>query len=96
MALFVGHMHTKTHSPQHREISLLTEHKILEAAPSDIEVGHIFGYSCTTSSGNNELVGTAIGIGTGQANTTALVTAMGTAAYSNTNAATDQYAARSC
>jgi uncharacterized repeat protein (TIGR02543 family) len=60
--------------------------RYLEASPSNILIGdsddtHIFGYYRTSSTGSSELVGTSTGIGTGQANTTALVTAMGSTAY---------------
>ena len=77
--------------------------RYLEAAPSDLVLGesdysHIFGYYRTTSGGTNELVGTDTGIGTGQANTTALVSAMGSEAYTGSTGTTTtaNYAARLC
>jgi uncharacterized repeat protein (TIGR02543 family) len=73
----------------------------LEAAPSDILVGdsdyeHIFGYY--KKSGVSTLVGTNTGIGTGQANTTALVAAMRSTAYTSDDKylTTADYAARMC
>ncbi len=79
--------------------------RYLEAAPSDLLLGdsdnfHIFGYYRTTSNGAPVLIGTATGIGTGQANTTALVAAMGSTAYisstKSTTTTTVDYAARLC
>ena len=80
--------------------------RYLEAAPSDIMLGaddytHIFGYYRTTENGSPTLVGaTATGIGTGVANTTALVGAMGSTVYtssvSSTTTTTEDYAARLC
>ncbi|MDP3487675.1 MAG: hypothetical protein Q8S19_07055, partial [Bacillota bacterium] len=78
--------------------------RYLEAAPSDIVLAgpashHIFGYH-QNESGVPIMVGTASTIGTGQANTTALVNAMGGAAYSspsNSSLSTNpNYAARLC
>ena len=77
--------------------------RYLEAASLDVKVGesdynHLFGFYRTTSTGSNELVNTAIDIGTGQANTTALVSKMGSTAYiySTGTDTTEQYAARLC
>lgn len=79
--------------------------RYLEAAPSDLLLGdsdyfHIFGYYRTTSNGAPVLIGTATGIGTGQANTTALVAAMDRTAYisstTSTTTTTVDYAARLC
>lgn len=79
--------------------------RYLEAAPSDLLLGdsdyiHIFGYYRTTSNGAPVLIGTATGIGAGQANTTALVAAMGSTAYitrtTSTTTTTADYAARLC
>ena len=88
------------------EKNLLVEGKrYLEAAPSDLLLGdsdyfHIFGYYRTTRSGSPVLIGTATGIGAGQANTTALVAAMGSTAYitstTSTTTTTADYAARMC
>jgi hypothetical protein len=83
----------------------------LEAAPSDIMLGidevlgssdydHVFGYYRTTEDGTSTLVGTATGIGNGEANTAALVLKMGSTAYtsshSSTITTTGDYAARLC
>ncbi len=79
--------------------------RYLEAAPADIAVDgsvyfHIFGFHRNTPAGSSVLVGTATGIGTGQANTTALVAAMGSAAYTSPSSmvetTTGDYAARLC
>lgn len=79
--------------------------RYLEAAPSDLLLGdsdysHIFGYYRTTRNGAPVLIGTATGIGAGQANTTALVAAMGSTAYitstTSTTTTTADYAARMC
>ncbi|PKL13042.1 MAG: hypothetical protein CVV52_07635 [Spirochaetae bacterium HGW-Spirochaetae-8] len=80
--------------------------RYLEAAPTDIAVSgtYIFGYSRTdsTSSATTVLIGaTATAIGTGQANTTALVNAMGSNAYEvlfafQSTSTTANYAARLC
>jgi len=75
----------------------------LEAASSDIKVGtddylHLFGYYRTTDAGTSEMVGTNTAIGTGAANTKALVETMGSTAYSKNNGTekTGEYAARLC
>jgi uncharacterized repeat protein (TIGR02543 family) len=80
--------------------------RYLEAAPSDIDMGedeffpyyHIFGYYRTETDGASTVVGTATGIGTGETNTAALVSAMGETAYksaTNTDdATTASYAVR--
>lgn len=88
------------------EKNLLVEGKrYLEAAPSDLLLGdsdysHIFGYYRTISNGALVLIGTATGIGTGQANTTALVAAMDSTAYISSTTSitttTADYAARMC
>ncbi|GEM_PF-1161807 len=83
--------------------------RYLEAASSDIVLDgpdalHIYGYSRTdsTSSATTLLVGaTATAVGTGQANTTALVTAMGSNAYEQlfafqSTSTTANYAAKLC
>jgi uncharacterized repeat protein (TIGR02543 family) len=79
--------------------------RYMEAAPSDLLVGesdydHIFGYHRNPSGEETLLVGTQTGIGTGQANTTALVSAMGSEAYtsgtSNVTTKTAEYAAKLC
>ncbi|MBI9094270.1 MAG: InlB B-repeat-containing protein [Sphaerochaeta sp.] len=79
--------------------------RYLEAAPSDIMLGasdnkHIFGYYRTAVDGPSVLIGTATGIGTGKANTAALVGAMKETAYttndSNITTTTGEYAARLC
>ena len=80
--------------------------RYLEAAPTDIAVSgtYIYGYSRTdsTSSATTVLIGaTATAIGTGQANTTALVNAMGSNAYEvlfafQSTSTTANYAARLC
>ncbi len=71
----------------------------LEAAPTDLG-SYKFGYFFNSYLGYHELVGTATEIGTGEANTTALVRAMGSAAYtsssSNSSNTTADYAARVC
>lgn len=81
------------------------EWQYLEAAPTDIligplEYGHKFGYYRTTPTGASMLVGTSSNVGTGKANTTALVAAMGSKAYvkygSDTTTTTEDYAARLC
>ena len=47
------------------------------------DYNHMFGYYRTTPTGATELVGTGTGIGTGKANTTALVNAMRSTAYTS-------------
>jgi len=83
----------------------VTGDRYLEAAPSDILLGesdynHIFGYY-RPNGGIETTVGTATALGTGQANTTALITAMGTTAYTyfqaaNDGTTTEEYAANLC
>jgi hypothetical protein len=77
----------------------------LEAAPTDLLLGdstytHIFGYYRTSPTGDSVLVGTATDIGTGKANTAALVAAMGSTAYTSSDSSitttTENYAARLC
>lgn len=79
--------------------------RYLEAASSDIMLGtddyyHMFGYYRTTENGASTLVGTATGIGSGEANTAALVSKMGTTAYTtdapSMTMSTEYYAARLC
>ena len=79
--------------------------RYLEAAPSDILIGasdysHIFGYYRTSPTGSNRSVGTSTAIGTGKANTAALVAAMGNMAYTfneiSVTTTTADYAARLC
>jgi hypothetical protein len=79
--------------------------RYLEVAPTDILIGtsdylHIFGYYRTYPAGSPVTVGTLTDIGTGQANTAALVAAMGSTAYisrsSSTTTTTADYAARLC
>lgn len=75
--------------------------RYLEAAPSDIvldgEYNHIFGYYRTIPTGTDTLVG---GTGTGESNTAALVSKMGSTAYTSyttsTTTTTGDYAARLC
>jgi hypothetical protein len=77
----------------------------LEAAPDDILIDissytSEFGYYRTESTGSSVLVGTSTAIGTGKANTTALVDAMGSTAYtsssSSTTKTTEVYSAKLC
>jgi hypothetical protein len=79
--------------------------RYLEAAPSDIllrtsDYSHIFGYYRTSVNGSPVLVGTSTAIGTGKANTAALVSKMGSRAYTasatSTTTTTWEYAARLC
>ena len=71
--------------------------RYLEAAPSDLNDRYKFGYYRTSSSGSNLTVGTKTTIGTGKANTEALVKAMGETAYTSYSG-TDKgiYAAKAC
>jgi len=62
--------------------------RYMEAAPdvwgmTSVDPKYIFGYYRTTSTGPNQFVGTGTAIGTGEANTMALVEAMGRTAYSS-------------
>jgi hypothetical protein len=73
--------------------------RYLEAAPSDVIVDpndslHIFGYYKVE--GTETHIGTNFGIGTGRANTNALVGAMGAAAHDNGSGTTTDYAAKLC
>ena len=72
--------------------------RYLEAAPSDIGNGnnYIFGYYKTSDNGSIQRSGTAYGIGFGKLNTQILVADMGTTAYSDGTAKTENYAARLC
>jgi len=80
--------------------------RYLEAAPTDLLLGdssypYIFGYYRTTPAGSSVAVGgTGTGIGTGKANTAALVAAMESTAYisstTSTTTTTGDYAARLC
>ena len=81
--------------------------RFMEAAPSDVtsefnptwEYQHIFGLYRTEADGVNLAVGTGTAIGTGKANTEALVNAMGTTAYyigDDSTENTEYYAARTC
>ena len=81
--------------------------RFMEAAPSDITTEfdakrsylHIFGLYRTEPVGDNLAVGTGTEIGTGKANTEALVNAMGTTAYyvgDDSDVNTEYYAARTC
>ncbi len=78
--------------------------RFLEAAPSGWSNGssdpyYLFGYYRTTSEGINQIVGTGTAIGTGKANTTALVNAMSATAYAAplpSVSTTADYAARIC
>ncbi|MHC1693001.1 MAG: InlB B-repeat-containing protein [Sphaerochaetaceae bacterium] len=79
--------------------------RYLEAATSDIDLDEsddqpIFGYYWATVTGPSTSVGgTNIGIGTGEENTAALVTAMGAAAYTLDETSADtttDYAAKVC
>jgi len=80
--------------------------RYLEAAPADIEqydsdFTYLFGYYRTVSNGPSSSVGTDTDIGTGEANNTALVNAMGSTAYTTpshyiSDAYTADYAAKLC
>ncbi len=78
--------------------------RYLEAAPSDISLNtvetFIFGYYRLTSRGSSALVGTSTSIGTGETNTAALVSKMGSSAYISDvvriATTTGDYAARWC
>ena len=77
--------------------------RYLEAAPSDIVIGsdygHVFGYYRTSPTGGNLEVGTTKAtVGTGKANTEALVQAMGNSAYTSSDGTgtTTEYAAKLC
>ena len=78
--------------------------RYLEAAPTDIVLDgtdgrYLYGYYQTYSGGSPVSVGaTATVVGTGQANTTALVNVMGTTAYTSMGGSvtTGNYAARLC
>ncbi|ADY13389.1 InlB B-repeat-containing protein [Sphaerochaeta globosa] len=86
------------------------EWRFLEAAPSDITSEfdttrpyiHFYGLYRSTPGGANLAVGTGTAIGTGKANTEALVNAMGTSAYYISDydpmvySPTEHYAARAC
>ena len=82
------------------------EWNYLEAAPSDIEymkegvltTGHIFGYYRTSDTGDNLTVFTEASVGTGKANTEALVAAMESTAYKADKGSdtTATYAAKLC
>jgi hypothetical protein len=75
------------------------EWRYLEAAPSDIPVSaYPFGFYKNPLTGSFEMVGTSTAVGTGEANTAALVAAMGSAAYisADTSTTTAYYAARLC
>lgn len=77
--------------------------RYLEAAPegwsgTSTDPTYVFGYNRTTSDGTNVAVGTNTGIGTGKANTVALVAAMGEKAYNSGDAGLFKamYAAKAC
>ena len=76
--------------------------RYLEAAPagwsgSAEDPGYCFGYYRTSSSGTDVVVGTETALGTGKANTDALVAAMGDEAYSgSTGSEKAMYAAKAC
>ena len=76
--------------------------RYLEAAPegwsgTSTDPTYVFGYNRTTSDGTNVAVGTSTGLGTGKANTIALVQKMGTTAYSSSSGTTKaMYAAKAC
>jgi hypothetical protein len=73
--------------------------KYLEAAAAETEfTSTIFGYERAVYNGTNILVGTATAVGTGEANTLALVTAMGSSVYvqSFSTGTTASYAAKLC
>ncbi len=69
----------------------------LEAAPADLKVTAVFGYYRKESDGSNRNVGTQTDIGTGKANTKALVEAMGKDAYTlKSGKEKSEYAAWKC
>ena len=76
--------------------------RYLEAAPTDldgstVETTYRFGYYRTSSSGSNLTIGTGTAIGTGKANTEALVKAMGETTYTSDYGTTEgRYAAKAC
>ena len=80
--------------------------RYLEAAPTDLSYTNSsgtttkyypFGYYRTSSSGSNSIVGTKTAIGTGKANTEALVKAMGETAYTRYSGTSKGiYAAKAC
>ncbi len=80
--------------------------RFLEVAPEDLSYTnssgttkstYLFGYYRTSSSGSNLTVGTKTAIGTGKANTEALVKAMGETAYTESSGTTKGiYAAKAC
>ncbi len=72
--------------------------RFLEAAPEDLKDSYIFGLYYISGLGWQQIE-TETGVGSGRANTTALVKAMGDKAYVNSNPSngtTDQYAAKVC
>lgn len=71
--------------------------RYLEAAPSDLEGKYQFGYYRTSDNGKALEVGTSEKIGSGKANTEALVKAMGEMAYKDTSGKSKgEYAAKVC
>ena len=80
--------------------------RYLEAAPTDLSYTNSsgttkkyypFGYYRTSSSGSNLTVGTKTAIGTGKANTEALIKAMGETTYTSSSGTTKGiYAAKAC
>jgi len=71
--------------------------RYLEAAPEDLSGQYCFGYYRKSSFDENLSVGTYVAIGTGKANTEALVTAMGEAAYTESSGSEKgMYAAKAC
>ena len=65
---------------------------------SSASTGYVYGYYRTSGGASNTTVGTNTNIGTGKANTNALVTKMGESAYSSSSgpSKTANYAARLC
>lgn len=69
--------------------------RFIECASADLDKGYIFGWY--RPDGTNEMVGTTDGLGTGKANTEALVKAMGNTAYvSESGTENGVYAAKAC
>ena len=71
--------------------------KYIEVAPEDLSGTYIFGFYRPTDDGTNEVVTTGTAVGTGKANTEALVKAMGETTYKDSTG-TDKgtYAAKAC
>ena len=76
--------------------------RYLEAAPEDLEVAsnyyHSFGYYRESDAASNKKVGTSNNLGTGKANTEALVDAMGSEVYKKSSGSDkiSDYAAKLC